>query len=708
MSFPRLTVLPVGQGSGNLIEVYDKDPDADSDAKLVYLALVDCGYIPFDEYWIGDDNKKILLGYMKEKMETRRRSMDIPKGTAIHDKYYLDMFLLTHQDLDHYNLMSLLVQNIVKETAGTENLVCYEKDNNKYLFDKGYMLIAKQSVDNDKVECNYYKRVKGQKNEKTFLFNLTYCEIFEKSIGKFLFNKVKGAIVLAGSDGTTEIPLDEYIGKLDFKEQNLEKNLNIVLCVYRLLNENVTLSKFVSDLNIREWLKKNKSTVIDYFPLDYKAFVRKFIDVISKDIVYSNMFEYIKRQCCQEIYDFSQRNPSYSPNKFYPVTTAYIISFIKFLINIYSRNFNEEISNKTAVNIVDSFSNAYLSYYNEKFYAELIDQGIESTELTDIKKKHEMLESTNGVSHLPFFIENSCFGGINYGPMAESFKSLLDVCTNNKVCSLTNCSNKIVFPYGSIDVLCTLDSYSIPTSGLQTDGTVSIISNRAHTSPSAQHNASSAVTLWTFPGSDCKLLMTGDATVHTMFYFNQLNSVKLEECAGSILTAPHHGSDKSSQGRKESNEMESHSILKCFLETTKPKYIVLSTGVHSPFSHPGVNFVNASDAELGKRTDGNSDEEIWWFDPEKNKTFGKKSKNLVACFNVEEVTGKYQFTPVYTRFFGASEMKREPITGAVKLEVESGRGKKRKNSSNKQSPAKRRKKMNKTKPKGLKNKEETK
>lgn len=88
----NVTVLAVGQGSANMIEIFDGD-------KLVYLACIDFGTNSSEKYIdiLYDDNcaAGILYCAMCKRVEDA--------GAAFQAKYfaYMDMLFLTHQDNDH-------------------------------------------------------------------------------------------------------------------------------------------------------------------------------------------------------------------------------------------------------------------------------------------------------------------------------------------------------------------------------------------------------------------------------------------------------------------------------------------------------------------------------------------------------------------------------------------------------------------------------
>lgn len=133
-------------------------------------------------------------------------------------------------------------------------------------------------------------------------------------------------------------------------------------------------------------------------------------------------------------------------------------------------------------------------------------------------------------------------------------------------------------------------------------------------SPSMKKNASGAVIYW--DGAQ-KLLLPGDATVHTMFYM--INHSLLDHKKGCLLLAPHHGSGTSSKGSYPDDKCE-WSILGKFMEELAPGYVVVSAGYNNHHGHPNISFMCKSTAVLA----GNFPHYVYYNDKEegsKNKRY---------------------------------------------------------------------------------------
>lgn len=157
-----LTVLPMGQGACNLIEIYGRDSNNTSDPeKLIYLGMVDCG---------SDDSKEetyieYSYQYLKERMLKRGTVKYGPQTTS--QTPYIDTLILTHRDADHHNKFKFL-EEYLSQTA-----ILVEEDDSasktkapktKKTLRKGNVK-QKVNANNDKSEATYVL-YKGSRQHK--------------------------------------------------------------------------------------------------------------------------------------------------------------------------------------------------------------------------------------------------------------------------------------------------------------------------------------------------------------------------------------------------------------------------------------------------------------------------------------------------------------------------------------------------------------
>lgn len=83
-----------------------------------------------------------------------------------------------------------------------------------------------------------------------------------------------------------------------------------------------------------------------------------------------------------------------------------------------------------------------------------------------------------------------------------------------------------------------------------------------------------------------------------MMHLNNLDNINNH--TNAIMTAPHHGSDNSSKGKKRPASPETKyqgdwGIYREFLDNYKPSAVTISAGRNYGFGHPGPEFVKATD-----------------------------------------------------------------------------------------------------------------
>ncbi|MDR3539877.1 MAG: hypothetical protein P4L69_02755 [Desulfosporosinus sp.] len=150
-----------------------------------------------------------------------------------------------------------------------------------------------------------------------------------------------------------------------------------------------------------------------------------------------------------------------------------------------------------------------------------------------------------------------------------------------------------------------------------------------------KRNATGAVVLW--DGAN-KILFSGDATVHTMFYMRTNDLLK--HTTGSVLIAPHHGSGTTS---KDCSKPDKWTELDSFLAGIKPNSIVISSGYENHHGHPNMSFIDSSKKALNVDVD---EHHLYY----NTVASGKTNKN----YQNDGVTKRKLFTTIINKQIPAS------------------------------------------------------
>ncbi len=120
-------VLPIGQGACNLVEVYDDS----NPKKLVFLGMVDCGNKSNEQAfnvagYAGKFNSNVEASFDYITRKMRERAGIANGGVTGEIKYnlLLDLFILTHQDGDHWILLEKMLESV-------KGYVCYRNPNSE-------------------------------------------------------------------------------------------------------------------------------------------------------------------------------------------------------------------------------------------------------------------------------------------------------------------------------------------------------------------------------------------------------------------------------------------------------------------------------------------------------------------------------------------------------------------------------------------------
>lgn len=234
-----LTVLPIGQGACNLVEVYDNSN------KLVFLGMVDCGNKTNEQAfnvtgYSGEFNSNVeaSFDYITQKM--RERAQNENDGSTQETKYklLLDLFILTHQDGDHWIMLEKMLEHV-------KGYVCYKN--------------PKTENTDKSLYCEEEKNIGGSLVKYKILYKLEYEKESSNSYSYFVF-------------------IDNYIMKVFFQKTGTKTEL-----IYE--NESVKLT-IIRNKN-GEVIKLNgKEYIIGNVPSQYKEIVCYF-DMLQNNINYT-------------------------------------------------------------------------------------------------------------------------------------------------------------------------------------------------------------------------------------------------------------------------------------------------------------------------------------------------------------------------------------------------------------------------------------
>lgn len=231
-----VTMLAVGQGAMNLIEIYDV---LEGERVLVNLSLIDCGSI--DGHPVSKAACEKSLGFAVEKMRERYDTFG--------DGMMLDHLLLTHKDADHWNLLERLFQMAI----GVETALVSENI--------GYLRVEESD---NYIENYYVNRLEGNyRYEKNYYDE---CEI-----------ELTFTYKVSGQDSIPEMILEYEYGDNYMSVCWRPEFLSVsVFNVYRQLNQPVGLCIFG---RYGLFLPKTKEHINWEIPSGYKEFLELFFDI---------------------------------------------------------------------------------------------------------------------------------------------------------------------------------------------------------------------------------------------------------------------------------------------------------------------------------------------------------------------------------------------------------------------------------------------
>lgn len=264
-----VSMLPVGQGAMNLIEVYEG-------GQLVSLSLIDCGSETYTRQECFGSMK-----YVVEKMRLRRERID-REGRK--DGKVFDLVMFTHRDSDHYNLF----ENLFNMAIGKRVILANWNDLNEWSI--SFSTVKEQIVIDDNYYCfkkKYYKFERIIDNNNFF-----YKIIIEYNEGYYVTihysDEPKGINILANwSDSCW--PNDVSVFLDDFDEEVI--NIKFIFengtlyCLHGFDKEEIGRFEHTS----RNWELEETIFVTEYkyicctYNINFDKFIRA-MEIAHKDV----------------------------------------------------------------------------------------------------------------------------------------------------------------------------------------------------------------------------------------------------------------------------------------------------------------------------------------------------------------------------------------------------------------------------------------
>ncbi|MEE0682290.1 MAG: hypothetical protein ACLVML_07055 [Candidatus Gastranaerophilaceae bacterium] len=247
-----LTVLPMGQGACNLIEIYGRDSNNTSDPeKLIYLGMVDCG---------SDDSKENIninesFAYLWNKMYERGKV----RGE---DNPLIDIVLLTHRDSDHHDKFMPL------ETYLQNNVISYDstKGRGKTAKKKTYTRSVKKGFQ------SYKAYSKGDEEARMYSLHKIGMQMLAEFYKEDSPKNIKRRYILNRNNNQIKLSKYKECYKVQINDDPGEKidSVDIDLVLEGLkdkLNNNATFKQAQKDAVITEFRETMKSD-INYNSID--------------------------------------------------------------------------------------------------------------------------------------------------------------------------------------------------------------------------------------------------------------------------------------------------------------------------------------------------------------------------------------------------------------------------------------------------------
>jgi len=543
LSRVEVRVMNVGQGMGNVICGYSFA--GDDIETLSFLAVVDFGCMGKKD--MADKSLKELMGLMAERAESERKYRQKIRVNGvkidISNVYYLlDIFVLSHNDYDHYSLLKSILQpvNIKNSTNGvTDEHIC---SSNKQLINTDNSNLYLCEIESE----DYFYFAVYRLNDEIPIFRRAIYE------DEFFFAETENCFKILSQKHTETIGYGFLNSCLynDIVEiecllihNDIHANINIIINIHYSINDEGVFKMFYCNATIKE-IQLNNNIKFEV----HCGYYRRYDDLL----LFHFNYEY-------EIIPFDADS-----------------IFIEWLniINEAAKSgsvpddvfpfFNDIFSDETIINeLLNTFYSSEYKINPDAFNAIFLtnDRLKNDNELKILNFIMQRFQETNATNKK--FQVVACNSGTEFNNENNNFPENLDF-------GLITPMNLETLPPEA-------------NSWLYFD----------------EKNTRSIQLLVTFTNPDSKkeekFLFPGDATVKTMYEFYNEHSDCPTEL--KLMCAPHHGSDITSTGYlfvQYEDDEEAHDVLFEYLKLCNPQYHIISSGYKNPYLHPGRVYIDCA------------------------------------------------------------------------------------------------------------------
>jgi hypothetical protein len=528
----EVRMMYIGQGMANVVCGYCLHGSPPQE-RLSFLMVCDFGgggEGPLGEIGRSTDELKDLMERRAKHEKILNQDLPYwnPSTTA-----YLDVFVLSHADADHYNLFEKLIRYTKCITKTVDTLVHKSRSKTK-LF----------TIQSPRVSTGPFGDLP-----------------LEKTYGVYIENTVRGI----------NITID-----YEFQEQYTLTKGNL-LCE---ILHTCCSKKSDKPLPVSQLLDQHTMSFVFYDGDDYVAFIKfheNEINISLKD----------GRSVVAQIY--GQLN-TYSVEIF---AGGKKVGPFNFFATEYKAYYSELL--KTLIAYLDPYFEAFLNICSSHItklrfnmtIAEIV-RILDTTDEPPPLENEEEADLIDGVinpfdENTIFFIKTFVYQGLLPSDPSRAIKffmskSMEEICANGSLQTLLN----MPVPLEINVVGPKLESLD----GLQVLGAAGDSANKRN-----MHSQTTIINWWTDPPPQHKFrfVFPGDPTAHTMYW---MATTCIDSVSNAyVLSAPHHGSSRTAAGTWLGPGSDPFSVLGLYLGSIRPQYHIISSGKDNQFFHPKYNYV---------------------------------------------------------------------------------------------------------------------